>query len=193
MGAKSLSLILAALLVSWALFAQGQTAGPWISTSNQVFHTGQADLLADSRADLEELARRLGAVSPASPAQPDLGLLSDQIDAMLTEISRVLHKQPAKPVRLQIRLLRDGFQVQQQQLALRSPPLPPGPPAGRPLPSYYEPRLRTIFLSLADARTGILAHEMTHFILCESSPAVTSPEYQESLARYMEDRFNSGK
>ena len=190
---RSLTLILAVYLISsGAMPVLGQTAGPW--TSTQVFHTNQADLISDHRADLEELARRLGAVSPAAPGQPDLGLLSDKIDAMLTEISRVLQKQPLKPVRLQIRLLRDGLQVQQQQLALRSPPpLPPGPSAPQPLASYYEPRLRTIFLSLADARLGVLAHEMTHFILCESSPVPPNPEYQENLARYMEDRFNAGK
>jgi hypothetical protein len=189
---RSLTLILAVYLISsGAMPVLGQTAGPW--TSTQVFHTNQADLISDQRADLEELARRLGAVSPAAHGHPDLGLLSDKIDGMLTEISRVLQKWPLKPVRLQIRLLRDGLQVQQQQLALRTPPLPPGPPAHLPLASYYEPRLRTIFLSLADARLGVLAHEMTHFILCESSPVPPNSEYQENLARYMEDRFNAGK
>jgi hypothetical protein len=158
-----------------------------------VFHTQKADIVYDHRTDLEELARKLGAIGPGSPPSADLGRLSDLIDGMLSEISRVLQKWPTNPVRLTIRLLRDGFQVQQQQMALRTPPPPRPPQAPRYLQSYYEPRLRTIFLSLADARIGLLAHEMTHFILLESPGARTSEEYQESLARYMEERFNAGK
>ncbi|MDI6855038.1 MAG: hypothetical protein QME75_15705 [Deltaproteobacteria bacterium] len=161
-------------------------------TARQVFHTQRADIVYEHRGELEELARRLGAVGPGSPPQADLGRLTDQIDGMLAEISRVLQRQPPAQVRLTIQLLRDGVQVQRQQLALRAAPSTHAAP-GRPLESYYEPRLRTIFLSLADARLGILAHEMTHFILLESPGARTGEAYQETLARYMEDRFNSGK
>jgi hypothetical protein len=163
------------------------------ATARQVFHTQRADIVYEHRGELEELARRLGAVGPGSPPQADPGRLTDQIDGMLAEISRVLQRQPPGHVRLTIRLLPDGIQVQRQQLALRAAPSPHGPPGQRPLESYYEPRLRTIFLSLTDARLGILAHEMTHFILLESPGARTGEAYQESLARYMEDRFNSGK
>jgi hypothetical protein len=187
-------LLIFILSAFWLLFgvlwAQGQSARPW--TSTQVFHTHQADLIADHWADLEELARRLGAVSPAVPGQPDLGLLADRIDHMVLEVGRVLQKRPLQPVRLQIRLLRDGFQVRQQQLALRVSPSP-NQPVHLSLASYYEPRLRTIFLSLTDARLGVLVHEITHFILCESTPVPPNPEYQENLARYMEERFNAGR
>jgi hypothetical protein len=191
MRTSSIALILAVCFPAWAMPALGLAADPWSPT--QVFQTREADIVYDQRADLEELARRLGALAAAAPGEPDLGLLTDKIDGMLAEISRVLQKWPLQPVRLRIRLLRDGLQVQQQQLALRAPTSPTALPAPRPLESYYEPRLRTIFLSLADVRPGILAHEMTHFVLCEADPARSGSEYHESLARYMEDRFNAGK
>lgn len=183
--------ILAAVLSSWttAAFSQGLLGPP----PTQVFHTQMADIVYDNPAELEELARRLGAWTPDRP-QPDLGSLSLKIDGMLADISRVLQRWPTRPVRLTIRLLRDGFQVKQQQLALSAPQprrlSPPGPPY---LISFYDPRRRTIFLSLSDARPGVLAHEMTHFVLLESPGVRTSEEYQESLARYMEERFNAGR
>lgn len=186
-----ISVILAAVLSSWTMAAFGQELlGP---PSTQVFHTQMADIVYDNPAELEELARKLGAGAPDRP-QADLGSLSLKIDGMLAEISRVLQRWPARPVRLTIRLLRDGFQVRQQQSALSaSQPgrLPsPGP---HYLISFYDPRRRTVFLSLSDARPGVLAHEMTHFVLLESPGARTSEEYQESLARYMEERFNAGR
>jgi hypothetical protein len=186
-----LAAVLAVLVPVWAGAVLGLSVNA--GAARQVFHTQKADIVYEHRGELEELARRLGAVGPGSPPQADLGRLTDQIDGMLAEISRVLQRQPASQVRLTIRLLRDGVQVQRQQLALRAAPSPHGAPGQRPLESYYEPRLRTIFLSLADARAGILAQEMTHFILLESPGARTGEAYQESLARYMEDRFNSGK
>lgn len=182
--------ILAALLSSWTMAALGQ--GPLGRPPTQVFHTQMADIVYDNPAELEDLARRLGAGAPDRP-QADLGDLSLKIDGMLAEISRVLQRWPARPVRLTIRLLRDGFQVRQQQSAL-SASQPRHPPSGPPyLISFYDPARRTIFLSLADARPGVLAHEMTHFVLLESPGARTSKEYQESLARYMEERFNTGR
>ena len=183
--------VLAAALISWLPPAFGQVS--LNQTPQQVFHTEQADIVYEHRADLEELSRRLGAVGPGAPPQADLGRLAEKIDGMLNEVSRVLQKWPARPVKLTIRLLRDGFQVQHQQLALRAAPPHHVAPGHRPLESYYEPRVLTIFLSLADARPGILAHEMTHFILCESPGARTGEAYQESLARYMEDRFNTDR
>lgn len=182
--------ILAVFLTAWVGSVLGLAVKP--GAARQVFHTQKADIAYEHRGELEELARRLGAVGPGSPPQADLGRLTDQIDGMLAEISRVLQRQPPAHVRLTIRLLPDGVQVQRQQLALRAAPSPHAAP-GRPLESYYEPRLRTIFLSLADARAGILAHEMTHFILLESPGARTGEAYQETLARYMEDRFNAGR
>lgn len=164
----------------------------WASSANQrleVFSTQQADIFYEHRADLYELARRLGVSRPGAPGPPDLPGLAAKIDGMLEEISRVLQKWPIKPVKLNIRLLRDGFQVQHQQLALRRIPPNRALLGQGLLESFYDPCARTIFLSLMDARLGILAHEMTHFILCESYPVWPSATFQESLAQYMEGRF----
>jgi hypothetical protein len=190
MSRSSLVIILAAgLLLGFGppLSSAGAT---WVPQN--VFRTQKADIIFDHRADLDELARRLGAVTPDNPHQPELGRLANKIDGMLAEISRILQKWPIRPARLQIRLLRDGMQVKQQQmaLALRGPRMHRPAPGNQFLEAYYEPRLRTIFLSLAHAHPGILAHEMTHFILCEAYPVWPSEAFQEELARYIEDRFN---
>ena len=162
----------------------------------QVFSTQKADIWVEDIADLQELTRRLETSGTEVPGQPDVSVLAIKIDGMLAEISRVLQKWPLRPVKLQIRLFKNGLQVQQQLQALRRFPkrlvL-----AGRvlseqsPLESFYDPQSRTIYLSLTDFRLGILAHEMTHFILCESYPTWPGATFQESLAQYMERRFNS--
>ncbi len=186
-----LSLVTALIAVFWSVPAVSQTASPRQPT--QVYHTETSDIIFTEDADLLELARRLGAAGPAGSLGAELATLAAGIDGMLAEISRVLQRRPLKPVRLRIQLLRDGFQVAQQQAAVRSALLHRVLPGRGFLVSFYEPRSRTIFLSLADARLGVLAHEMTHFLLCESSRVWPSETYQESLARYMEDRFNAGK
>ncbi len=191
MRIRCLSIIFAANFIFWSMPFYCFPSSTW--TPKQVFHTQKADIIFGQSADLHELARRLGAFGPASLPQPDLSLLANKIDRMLTEVSRVLQRWPNNPVRLQIWVLQDGLQVRQQQLALRTSPPNQVVPGPRYLESYYEPRLRTIFLSLADVRLGILAHEMTHFILCESHPACPSETFQESLARYMEQRFNASQ
>lgn len=178
-------------LVFWPLTAAAQILPP--RPPQQVLHAQQADLVYDHRGQMEELAVRLGVAPPAPGLPPDSGMLALRLDAMLTEVSRTLNRRPARPVKLTIRLLPDGLAVQRQQDALKGPGLPGGAPGRRSLPSFYEPQSRTVFLSLADARLGVLAHEMTHFILCESSGAWPSEAYQESLARYLEERFNTGR
>ncbi len=159
----------------------------------QVLHSQQADLVYEHRRHLEELALKMGVAPPAPGLPPEVGLLALRIDAMLTEISRTLNRRPATPVKLTIRLLPDATAVWRQYETLR--PSRPSQPLvrGGPLPAFYEPRSRTIYLSVADARVGMLAHEMTHFILCESSGSWPSEAFQESLARYLEERFNTGR
>jgi hypothetical protein len=190
MSPSRLVIILAAALSFGSGLPLTSAHATWVPQN--IFRTQKADIIFDNQADLGELARRLGAVAPDNPNQGELSLLADKIDGMLDEISRVLQRRPLRPARLQIRLLRDGVQVKQQQMAmgLRGPRAHPPAPGQQMLEAYYEPRLRTIFLSLAHARPGILAHEMTHFILCEAYPAWPSEAFQEELARYIEDRFN---
>lgn len=152
----------------------------------QVFHTQRLDIVFDQRRQLEELASRLG-VRP-----PEVGMLALRLDAMLTEVARVLNRGPAPKVKLTIRLLPDALAVQRQHRLLTGAGSG-GTGVRGPLPSFYEPRSRTMYLSLADARVGVVAHEMVHFILCESGGAWPGEAFQESLARYLEERFNTGR
>jgi len=163
----------------------------------QVFSTQKADIWYRDSAELQELASRLGIAGDVAPGQPGWALLATQIGGMLEEVSRVLQKWPLRPVKLQIRLFANGVQVQQQLQALRRFPKT-HVMAGRVLSdlnsmeSFYDPQSRTIYMSLADFRRGILAHEMTHFILCEGHTTWPSATFQESLAQYVERRFNTG-
>jgi len=187
--------VILAVILAWGLVTTvSQVLATW--RPHQVFSTQKADIWVEDIADLQELARRLGTVGTGAPGQPDFSPLATKIDGMLAEISRVLQKTPLRPVKLQIRVFKNGLQVQQQLQALRRFPkrlvL-----SGRvlseqsPLESFYDPQSRTIYMSLADFRLGILAHEMTHFILCESSPTWPGATFQESLAQYVERRFNA--
>jgi hypothetical protein len=161
---------------------------PAAAAAAQVFDTPKTAIIFDQYRDLTELSRRLGASGPAG--EPHLGAMSARIDGMLGEISEVLQRRPLRPSRLQIRLLKNGCEVRQQQTRLTFPRKGMlGKP--RPLESCYDPRRCTIFLSLADARLGVLAHEMTHFILCESYRVPPSEAYQEAVANYLERRFNA--
>lgn len=189
MSRNSLVIMLAANLMLGFGPPVTSAGATWVPQN--VLHTQKADIIFDNRAALDELARRLGAVAPDNPHQSDHFRLANKIDEMLTEISRTLQRWPMSPVRLQIRLLRDGVQVKQQQLALGGGPQRHSATHGQQLlEAFYDPSRRTIFLSLAHARPGILAHEMTHFILCEAYPVWPSEAFQEELARYIEDRFN---
>ena len=49
---------------------------------------------------------------------------------------------------------------------------------------------RTIFLSLEDLHAGILAHELTHFVLCESFAVPPPAALQEDWARYVESSLD---
>ncbi len=194
--ARTLSVGLAGLALALLLAGgRGGAVGaqPVAPRPQQVLHAQQADLVYDHRGQVEELALRLGVAPPGPGMAPDLGQLALRLDALLAEVSRTLNRRPARPVKLTIRLLPDGVAVQRHQDALKGLALHGAPASRRSLPSFYEPRSRTVFLSLADARLGVLAHEMTHFILCESSGTWPSEAFQESLARYLEERFNTGR
>lgn len=158
-----------------------------------VFSSRQAHIFYQASGDLDLLARRLGLGQEGPGGRTDLKRLAEKIDGMLVEIQRVLKVSLLKPVTLTIRLLPDRFQVKEQQKvktrrAYRSALASPGP-----LLSFYDPEARTIYISLADVHIGILAHEMTHFVLCEATPSRPGVAYQESLAQYMEKRFLTGK
>lgn len=123
------------------------------------------------------------------PAQTSLAPgLAAKIDGLLTRVSLILNIWPPNPNRLRIFLLQDGHQVRQRHLALQ--PLQERPIFGySPMSGFYESRTRSIFISLKDLHEGILAHEMTHFILCESFAVAPPASLQEEWARYVETRI----
>jgi hypothetical protein len=58
-----------------------------------------------------------------------------------------------------------------------------------PLEAFYQPLTQTIYLSLANVRTGILAHEMAHFVLCTALPTPPPLNIQEDLATFVETQL----
>lgn len=191
-----LILFVAAVWLSWPASTPAQPGVPPPALRRpvlqQLFHTERVDVVYDHREHLEELARRLG-VAPAAPgAPPDLGALALRLDDMLAEITRVLKRRPPPGVQLRLRLVPDALAVRREHDAL-SGRRSPSPTSRGWLPAFYEPKSRTLYLSLADARIGILAHELTHFVLSESPGGWPSEVFQESLARYLEERFLSGR
>jgi hypothetical protein len=179
------AVLLAGLFIFWTTGIVVSTAA---ASAPQVFYTQKSAIIFQQYRDLNELALRLGATGAAG--EPHLGVMSARIDGMLGEISEILQRQPLRPSRLQIYLLKDGFAVQQERA--RQKFARGGMASGRrALESFYDSRRRTIFLSLADARLGVLAHEMAHFMLCESFQVPPGEAYQEEVANYMERRFRA--
>ncbi|MCL6620629.1 MAG: hypothetical protein K6T55_00865 [Syntrophobacterales bacterium] len=183
------------ILLGSALPVPAQPGGPPAvrrPMPQQLFHTERVDVVYDRREHLEELARRLGIAPPGPGAPPDLGALALRLDDMLAEITRVLQRRPPPGVRLRLRLLPDALAVRREHDALTGRGARTPAPRGW-LPAFYEPRRRTLYLSVADARVGILAHELTHFVISESPGGRPSEAFQESLARYLEERYLSGR
>lgn len=188
--ARLLILLALSLVVNW----------PGTAGAQNVFRTQEADIYYTSPSDLQVLESRLNfhrlnslhlkSVSTPDPAQAALAPgLAAKVDGLLAQVRHILHFCPKNRERLRIILLKDGREVRERNRVF-------SPERGRPLFGYgsmegfYEPRSRTIFLSLKDVRSGVLAHEMTHFILCECV-AVPPPEaMQEDWARYVETQVN---
>jgi hypothetical protein len=170
--------------------------------AQQVFKTQSATIYYEDPASLREMEHRLR-FSQANkfsqsyfytqdPVQAALSPgLAAKIDGLLVKVSLLLNKWPTKAQGLKIFLLKDGKQVRQRHLVFL--PRQNGGPAwfgyGR-LEAFYEPVSRTIFLSLDDLHAGILAHELTHFVLCESFAVPPPAALQEDWARYVESSLN---
>jgi hypothetical protein len=167
--------------------------------AQESLNTKWAKIIYHSPVDLHEMNRKLTVKIPdgflqqnhlvSFPSQNiDIFWLGAKIDALLLKVSNILRLNLNTSPRLSIRLLKDGRLVAQIFSLLRSS-------SDRPLFGYgsieafYEPRSRTILLSLRDLHEGILAHEMAHFLLCTRNFA-PPPEYvQEELAKYVETRI----
>jgi len=177
------------------MFAPGPAA------AKQIFQTQLVDIYYQNPIDLREMEQRLNFLPGNDFSQsytfiqdPSQAVLSPRlavkIDGLLAKVCQLLHRCPRSGQRLRIFLVKDGQQVQQRRLALQAfhgelPFFGYGS-----LEGFYELRTRTIFLSLADLHEGILAHEMSHFVLCESSPIRPPEDLSEDWASYVESRLN---
>ncbi|MDD2904072.1 MAG: hypothetical protein PHU44_16730 [Syntrophales bacterium] len=186
------------LLGLFALFLVLNWPGP-VAAQN-VFSTQEADIYYANPTDLQILESRLRfsrvdnfypkyvSTSAAGQAVFSTGVAA-KVDGLLAKVRLILNFCPRNQERLRIFLLKNGREVQQRRLALQ-------PSAARPLfghstlEAFYDPMSRTIFLSLDDLRAGILAHEMTHFILCECVAVPPPEDIQEDWARYVETQVN---
>lgn len=171
------------------------------ATAQQVFDTQHAVIYYENAADLREMGRHLH-VNPETnncqpytysqdPAQALLAPgLAARVDGLVTKVCHLLSLWLQNNQRVRIFLLQDGRQVRQRHLVLQ--PLKNGPSlfGYSSLEAFYESRTRSIFLSLADLHAGILAHEITHFILCESYAPAPPASVQEDWARYAESRVD---
>ena len=165
--------------------------------------TPKAVIFADSAVDLQEMERRLKFSPAANVTQqyfahpiPVSGSqhprLAAKIDGILQRVCAVLRLWPKNGPPLRIFLLKDGQEVRKRYLAFH--PLEEKPLFGlfgySHLEGFYEARSNAIFLSLADLHEGILAHEMTHAVLCTALAAPPAEHLQEEWARYVETRLN---
>lgn len=131
-----------------------------------------AVIIKGSASDREMLRRRLG----KSPEEIFRGTES------------TLKVRSSLPVT--IWLLPDGKRVKEMEIVLRKEPIgffENWLGGWWSLESFYEANSKTIYLSLADARDGILAHEFTHHILCQTGAA---REEQEKWAHYVEEKIS---
>ena len=186
------------LFAIFALFVTIILPGP--ASAQNVFRTQEADIYYTDPSDLQVLESRLRFsqvdnfyqryVNTPDPGQAVFAAgVAVKVDGLLAKVRHILNFCPKNQERLRIFLLKNGREVQQRRLALN-------PGSGRPLFGYgavegfYDPMTRTIFLSLNDLRAGVLAHEMTHFLLCESCVVPTPENIQEDWARYVETQVN---
>ncbi len=179
------------------LFAVGFLASTAVlrpAQAQAILPTTSSDIRYENPHDLAELARRLGGADNTlrsrffhEPLSADFAArLAARIDVLFDRVCRLLKRRPREAERLQIFLLRDGQQVRARRLAFAPYLANRSLFSHASLEAFYETQGCSIFLSLADVRPGILVHEMTHHVLCQSSAQPPSPRLQEEWARYAE-------
>jgi len=176
-----------------------------IALAQQTFTTGRTVVYYDKAISLQEMEHRLRFrpvdnvnqkyLYTQDSAETALASgLSPKIENLLTKVCQILNIWPRNPGSLKIYLLENSEQVRQRFLAIH--PFSSDRSifghtyASDPIKGFYESRSRSIFLSLADLSEGVLAHEMTHFVLCECSARPPSSEIQEYWAHFVEDHLN---
>jgi hypothetical protein len=183
-------LTLTALVLTWGLKlpAWGQ----------EVFHTQYTVVRANSATDLLEMERRLYFATVASASQPrttgrfafhpGFPRLAAKIDAILVRVAQILNISPSRIPRINIVLLSNGKEVRQRHVLL-VPGQRPGLFGYGFLEAFYYVGTRTVYLSLKDLHEGILAHELTHHLLCTALALPLPAHSQEAWAQYVESRL----
>jgi hypothetical protein len=169
------------------------------SLTQNSFATQRAVVFYQSKDDLNAMDRRLDFTPCESFYQayfiawpvnqnPIAPRLAAKIDGLLDKVCRILHLWPSNNTPLQIRLLKDARTLWQYQLAYQD--VKNKPLFGHsPMEAFYQPLTQTIYLSLTNLRTGILAHEMAHFVLCTAFQSPPPSDIQEDLATFVETRL----
>ena len=183
-------------LIAVALVVLGGLSLP--AWGQEVFLTRYAMVRASSATDLLEMERRLHFSAPASTAltqttgefafHPGFPRLAAKIDGILERAAGLLKLSQVRPPRVTLVLLPDGKEVRRQHLAL-VPGQRPGLFGYGSLEAFYQVGARTVYLSLADLREGILAHELTHHLLCTVLAMPPPEQTQEAYAHYVESRL----
>jgi len=168
----------------------GTASFPFPALGMKVLQTPQFKIYYQSTADLWEFGHRLhlqvfGSASASSSSHP----VATKLNFLLARVCRILKiKRSDFPV-LKIYLLKNSREVYRRHLLFQ--------PWKRPLffsygslEAFYEAGSKAIFLSVADVHEGILAHELTHFILCTAFSVPPPAHLQESWARYVETHLN---
>jgi hypothetical protein len=160
-------------------------------SAQQLFKTERTIIYYTAPQDLLEMNRRLHTLKVAPSAAPAnsedavLARLAAKIDGLFARVCQILRLSPENLPPVRLFLLQNGQEVRERQLVLQS--------AGQrgffgygSLEAFYEARSRAIFLSLRHLDPGILAHELTHFLLCTAVPGPPSRPVQENWAQYVE-------
>ncbi len=163
--------------------------------AQQAMVTRYTVVQAASAADLLEMERRLHFAPAGAAAQPvttgefafhpGLARLSAKIDGIVERAASLLHISGVRPPRVTLVLLLDGKAVRRQHVQL-VPGQRPGLFGYDSLEAFYAVAPRTVYLSLADLREGILAHELTHHLLCTVMGTPPPEQTQEAYAHYVE-------
>jgi hypothetical protein len=166
--------------------------------AQEILTTQYAVVQANAAADLLDMERRLrfAATFPAGPLpvtgsfafHPGYARLASKIDGIILRVATLLGVPPSRSYRVNLVLLPTGREVRQQHVSL-VPGQRPGLFGYGSLEAFYYTGNRTVYLSLADLREGILAHEITHYILCTAVAPSPSAELQEKYAHYVESRL----
>jgi hypothetical protein len=159
--------------------------------AQQKFKTERTVIYYSASQDLLEMDRRLHALKVSSAETP--GAFSDdsvparlagKIDRLVARVGQILRLSPDNLPGVRLFLLPNGREVRERYLALQ--PANQRSSFGRgSLEAFHEARSRAI-LSLRHLHPGILAHELTHFLLCSAVSDRPSRAVQEDWANYVE-------